>query len=149
MSERWDDLDDAALERRLRGLGSGGGATPWAPRGGRVLAAEVVVDSWAGGLAATRSAAGLTRQLVLQAGPFTVVLDVVTPDAGAVGCVVSGQLIGSDSGAVVQLITPDGREVALAAVDDTGEFRVVVPAGEYDLVVATATADLITPVTIG
>jgi hypothetical protein len=149
MNSMSSPLDDDALVARLRGLGSTGGSssTSWTPAGARTMDGAVVLDSFAGGMDAIRSIADLqTRQLVVEAGDLTAVLDLAAQGDG--NWLVSGQVMGATSATVVQFAAHDGTELAITYADLDGEFEVIVPGGDHLLFLATDEVDVNVPVNV-
>lgn len=153
--------DDEALAKRLRGLAGGGGPMPtWSPAGGRAVDGEVLHDSRSGAMEAVRSAAtAVHRQLIVRAAGITIVLDITSADVSSepesgdaptdesARMVVRGQIAsGSHGPAVVQFVSPDGDEGALAMADEYGEFDVEIGAGNWLLVVADDLVDVSVPI---
>jgi hypothetical protein len=141
-------LDDDGLGRRLRALGAGatGDGVSWMGHGPAIVDGSIVLDSHVGGLEAMRSAGTLEqRQLVIQAGDATVVIDLAPYDDGFRA---SGQALGFDLPAAVQFVDQAGEEVALVVTDDLGEFEAFVPAGELLMIIATANSEVVVPLSI-
>jgi hypothetical protein len=97
-------------------------------------------------------AAGLLegRQVVIEAGPITVVLDVTPagdePASDQPIVAVRGEVVGTDEPLSLQLLH-DGLELALAVTDEMGEFAFSdVPVGLHELIVAGARFEVVVDV---
>lgn len=138
-------LDDDGLGARLRALASGGGLG--SRMGGisspNLVDGSIVLDSFRDGLEATRSAALMEeRQVVVQAGDVTVVVDIARDPSDPDRLRVSGQVIGLDLPVAVQSIDAQGQETDLVITDDLGEFVLWAADGGATLIAATATIEI-------